>query len=52
MASALKRPRSANLSDEKVSDLLFEGDEDNLGMASDEESEIDRELVYQNGVSR
>ena len=50
MASASKRPRSENLSAEEVSDLLFAGDEDHLGMSSDEESDIDRELDYQSGV--
>ena len=52
MASASKRPRSENLPVEEVSDLIFAGDEDHLGMSSDEESEIDRELDYQSGVSR
>ena len=52
IASASKRPRSENLSAEEVSDLLFAGDEDHLGMWSDEESEIDRELDFQSGVSR
>ena len=52
MASAAKRPRSANYSVEQELEIIFAGDEDHLGMSSDEESEIDRELDYQSGISR
>ena len=52
MALALKRSRSANLSVEEALELIFGDDEDNLGMSSDQESEIDRELDYESGVSR
>ena len=52
MASASKRPRSANFSAKEVLDTIFAGEEDHLGMSSDEESEIDRELDYQSGFSR
>ncbi|PFX23649.1 hypothetical protein AWC38_SpisGene11802 [Stylophora pistillata] len=51
MASAAKRPRSANYSVEQDLEIIFAGDEDHLGMSSDEESEIDRELDYQSGIS-
>ena len=52
MASASKRPRLENFSTEEVLELLFSRGEDHLGMLSDEESEIDRELNYESGVSR
>ena len=52
MASASKRPRSANYSVEEALGVIFARDEDHLGMSSDEESEIDRELDYQSGISR
>ena len=52
MASASKRPRSANFSTEEVLELLFSRGEDHLGMSSDEESEIDRDLDYESEVSR
>ena len=52
MASVSKRPRSANLSTEEVLELLFSREENHLGMSSDEESEIDRELDYESGDSR
>ena len=52
MASDPKRPRSSNFSREEVLEMLLEEDEDHLGMSSDEESEIDRELGYQSGLLR
>jgi len=52
MASGLKRPRSSNFSWEEVLEMLLEEDEDHLGMSSDEESEIDRELGYQSRLLR
>ena len=52
MASASKRPRSATFSTEEVLEMLFSKGENHLGMSSDEESEIDRELDYESGVSR
>ena len=52
MASALKRSRSANLSVEEALELIFRDDEYNLGMSSDEESEIDREQDYESRFER
>ena len=52
MASDPKRPRSSNFSREEVLEILLEEDEDHLGMSSDKESEIDRELGYQSGLLR
>lgn len=52
MVSTSKRSRSANLSVEEALELIFRDDEDNLGMSSNEEREIDRELDYESGVTR
>ena len=52
MASASKRPRSENYSVEEALELILAGDEDNLGMSSDEESDLDQELDYESGNSR
>ncbi|PFX11807.1 hypothetical protein AWC38_SpisGene24343 [Stylophora pistillata] len=52
MASPAKRQRSANYSIEEALEIIFTGDEDHLEMSLDEESQIDRELDYQNGISR
>ena len=52
MASASKRPRSATYTTEEVLELLFSREENHLGMSSDEESEIDRELDHESGHSR
>ena len=46
MASA-----SANYSVEEALEVIFADHEDHLGMSSDEESEIDRELGYQSRIS-
>ena len=52
MASASKRSRSTNLTVEEALELIFRDDEDNMGMSSGEESEIDRELDYESGITR
>ena len=52
MASASKRLRSVTFSTEDVLEMLFSKGENHLGMSSDGESEIDRELDYESGVSR
>ena len=52
MASASKRPRSKNYSVEEALELILADDEDHLGMSSDEESDLDRELDYESGNSR
>ena len=50
MASSSKRPRGPTYTQEEVLAML-DKDEDHLGMSSDEESEIDRELDYQSELS-
>ena len=52
MASAAKRPRTPNLTREEALQRIFEEDEEHLGMSSDEESEMDKELGYQSEISR
>ena len=37
---------------EEALELILAGDEDHLGMSSDEESDLDRELDYESGNSR
>ena len=51
MASAAKRPRASKYTREEVLAML-DRDEDHLGMSSDEESKIDRELDDQSEFSR
>ena len=50
MASSSKRPRREIYTREEVLAMLDQ-DEDHLGMSSDKESEIDRELDYQSELS-
>ena len=50
MASSSKHPRRQMYTREEVLAML-DKDEDHLGMSSDEESEIDRELGYQSELS-
>ena len=52
MASASKRPRTENYSVEEALQMLFDEDEVNGGMPSDEESDLDTELGCWSDFSR
>ena len=52
MPPRAKRPKTSNFTREEVVEMILEDGEAHLGMESDEESEIDREMDYQSGLSR